>query len=56
MFIIRFLNHPRIIFNNENFTTIASASIVPDVRGYHVYRDMWDASLGETLECEGANE
>ena len=26
------------------------------VRGYHVYRDMWDASLGETLECEGANE
>ena len=22
------------------------------VRGYHVYRDIWDANLGETLECE----
>ena len=22
------------------------------VRGYHVYRDIWNASIGETLVCE----
>ena len=22
------------------------------VRGYHVYKDVWDANIGETLPCE----
>ena len=22
------------------------------VRGYHVYKDVWDATIGETLPCE----
>ena len=22
------------------------------VRGYHIYRDVWDAALGEELQCQ----
>ena len=29
-----------------------SFSIQAMVRGYHVYRDLWAASIGELLPCE----
>ena len=59
---IYFLNHSRIILNNEIFTTKSSWKkwqvLAQSSRSLtvfvatHVYRDIWDASLGETLEYE----
>ena len=34
----------------------SSRSLAVFVATMCTVRDMWDASLGETLECEGANE
>ena len=29
-----------------------SFSVEAMIRGYHVYRDIWDASIGEVLRCQ----
>ena len=38
-------------------TPTTSFSIASMVRGYHIYKDIWDALIGEELSCEreGAN-
>ena len=29
----------------------AAFTVVSCIRGYHVYKDIWDATVGEELEC-----
>ena len=40
------------IFSVETAVMASELSVGAMVRGYHIYEDIWDATVGEELPCQ----